>query len=452
MNKNKFAPVPPMGWNSYDYYDTTVNEEQVKANADYMAANLKQYGWEYIVIDIEWYAHKAGSMRDQFQYIPFSKLEMDEYSRLLPDPERFPSSADGSGFTHLADYIHSLGLKFGIHIMRGIPRIAAHNHMKIYGCDTTADMVANAKSICRWNPDMYGVRDSEAGQAYYDSIISLYASWGVDFIKCDDICNTSNASPASEEQYSARHEIEMIAKAIEKSGRSIVLSLSPGPALIEKAWHYEKYANMWRITDDFWDRWDLLKNMFERCELWQNHVWQGCYPDCDMLPLGKVGKGFHRERETGFTREEQRTMMTLWCLFGSPLMLGAEMTMLDEWTVSLLTNEKILAMLPPSCRPYQICRDDKKAVWMACNEKSGELYVALFNLSDCEDTISVALPELKNCIFAAESERIESLPDDTASGVEVETEELWTGEKGSSKNSVIAASIPPHGCAVYQIR
>lgn len=93
MNKNSFAKVPPMGWNSYDYYDTAVNEEQVKKNADYMAAHLKEYGWEYIVVDIQWYAHKAGSKRDQFQYIPFSGLEMDEYSRLLPDPERFPSSA-----------------------------------------------------------------------------------------------------------------------------------------------------------------------------------------------------------------------------------------------------------------------------------------------------------------------------------------------------------------------
>ena len=178
MNKNSFAKVPPMGWNSYDYYDTTVNEEQVKANADYMAAHLKDFGWEYIVVDIQWYAHKAGSMREQFQYIPFSELEIDEYSRLLPDPERFPSSADGKGFGPLAEYMHSLGLKFGIHIMRGIPRMAAQNHMKIKGSDVTADMAANPSSICPWNPDMYGLYNSPAGQAYYDSLLELYASWG----------------------------------------------------------------------------------------------------------------------------------------------------------------------------------------------------------------------------------------------------------------------------------
>lgn len=433
MNKNEFAKLPPMGWNSYDYYDTTVNEEQVKANAGYMAEHLKDCGWEYVVVDIQWYAHKAGSMRDQFQYIPFSELELDEYSRLLPDPERFPSSADGSGFTKLAGYIHSLGLKFGIHIMRGIPRIAAHHHMKILNSSVTADMAADPSSVCRWNPDMYGVRDTKAGQAYYDSIIELYASWGVDFIKCDDICNVNNASRFKENQYSSRHEIEMLARAIEKCGRSIVLSLSPGPALIEQAWHYEKYSNMWRITDDFWDRWDLLKNMFDRCELWQNHVSEGCYPDCDMLPLGVVGKGFGQERETGFTRQEQRTMMTLWCLFGSPLMLGAEMTKLDDWTLSLLTNEKVLAMLTPDCRPWQVMKNDKAAVWKAYNEKKQELYVALFNLSDQQAMISARKAEVG--------------ADDGETGLE----ELWTGEKKRVGGSVIQAEIPEHGCVVYRV-
>ena len=154
-NKNTCAPTPPMGWNSYDYYDTTVDEAAVKANADYMAKHLKAYGWEYIVVDIQWYAKKAGSMRDRYQYIPFSELEMDEYSRLLPDPERFPSSADGSGFKPLADYVHSLGLKFGIHIMRGIPRIAAHHHGKIKNSSLGAEHVADPTVICGWNPDIF---------------------------------------------------------------------------------------------------------------------------------------------------------------------------------------------------------------------------------------------------------------------------------------------------------
>lgn len=427
MDKNKFAVTPPMGWNSYDYYDTTVNEEQVKANAVYMAEHLKEYGWQYVVVDIQWYAHGAGSQRDRYQYIPFSKLEMDGYGRLLPDPERFPSSEDGRGFAPLAEYIHSLGLKFGIHIMRGIPRKAAHDHLPVKGAGVTADFIADPSSICGWNPDMYGVRNLSEGQAYYDSVLELYAYWGVDFIKCDDICNT-NLYPQN--LYSGRHEIEMLARAIQKCGREIVLSLSPGPALIDKAWHYETYANMWRITDDFWDDWMLLKDMFRRCELWQSHVSEGCYPDCDMLPVGFLGKGFGRERTTNFTREEQRTMLTLWCLFGSPLMIGAELTKLDEWTLSLLTNGEVLGMLTPECRPRQLCLDDRKAVWKACNEQEGTKYIAIFNLDEKEACLSVGRQEA-----GLQSEDVLT--------------ELWTGERAESADDQLSVKIPAHGCAVY---
>ncbi len=458
-DKNSFAPLPPMGWNSYDYYDTTVNEEQVRLNADYMAAHLKEYGWQYIVVDIQWYAHGAGSRRDKFQYIPFSELEMDEYGRLMPDPERFPSAAGGAGFQPLAEYVHSLGLKFGIHIMRGIPRIAAHSHCPVKGTKVTADEIADPSSICGWNPDMYGVLCCREGQAYYDSLLELYAGWGVDFIKCDDICNTNLYV---NRPYSARHEIEMLAGAIGSCGREIVLSLSPGPALVDKAWHYETYANMWRITDDFWDDWRLLKDMFSRCELWQSHVRRGCYPDCDMLPLGYLGKGFGRERTTHFTREEQRTMMTLWCLFGSPLMVGAELTKLDDWTYSLLTNRRVLAMLDPECRPRQLCLDEKRAVWKAYHQARGAFYLALFNLGDERAEISVeldseAVGELCGRMVQAESGdrvrkelsgRVE--PIGSIEPIEpIRLIELWTGEKRTLDGRYVSAEVPAHGCVVY---
>ena len=440
MNKNIFAKHPPMGWNSYDYYDTTVNEEQVRQNAAFMAEHLKEYGWEYIVVDIEWYAHKAGSMRDRFQYIPFSKLEMDEYSRLLPDPERFPSSADGRGFAPLAEYIHSLGLKFGIHIMRGIPRIAAHLHTPVLGTDANAADVADPSSICGWNPDMYGVRNTPEGQAYYDSLLELYASWGVDFIKCDDICNT-NLYPAN--PYSGRHEIEMLAKSIQRCKHPIVLSLSPGPALIDKAWHYETYANMWRITDDFWDNWDLLKDMFHRCELWQNHVSEGCWPDCDMLPLGKLGKGFGEERSTRFTPEEQKTMMTLWSIFGSPMMLGSEMTKLDEKTLALLTNREVLHLLSPDCKARQVVLDDDHSVWISKDQKTGAFYLALFNLKDEACNVSVRL-----------SKALETLnlpvPEDLDTS-KVLLSDLWNDTCKTIENGEANAVLAAHDCVVWKV-
>lgn len=379
MDKNSFAITPPMGWNSYDYYDTTVNEAQVKANADYMAQHLKQYGWEYIVVDIEWYSNDAGTRRDEYQYIPFGDDEIDEYGRFIPSPSRFPSSVGGAGFKPLADYCHNLGLKFGIHIMRGIPRVAAEKHLPVLGTNFTANDVADPSSICGWNPDMYGVKDTEAGQAYYNSIVNMYAKWGVDFIKCDDICDSWMYR---DENFSGWHETRMLHKAIMASNREIVLSLSPGPAHIDKATHYQENANMWRITDDFWDKWELLKNMFWRCEMWQNHVKAGCFPDCDMLPIGMVGAGFNDVRNSNFTYDECKTMMTLWCIFRSPLMIGGELTRMNQDNLSLLKNNKLLSLLEDGWVPKQLARTDDYAIWQSVNTKSGKKAVAVFNLSD----------------------------------------------------------------------
>lgn len=425
----------PMGWNSYDYYDTTVTEAEVKANADFMAAHLKQAGWEYVVVDIEWYSKDAGTRRGSYQYIPFGDIEMDEYGRLQPAENRFPSSAGGKGFKPLAQYIHGLGLKFGIHIMRGIPREAAHRHLPVLGTEYFASEIADPSSICKWNPDMYGVRkDTPGGQEYYDSIIGMYADWGVDFIKCDDICNTNLYV---ENPYSAEHEVEMLHKAIAKTGREIVLSLSPGPALIEKAWHYERYANMWRITDDFWDRWDLLLDMFRRCELWQNHVAEGSYPDCDMLPLGKLYKGFGKERDTYFTKDEQKTMLTLWCMFGSPLMLGAELTRLDEWTLSLLRKTEILKLVDNAYHGRQEARDARHAVWSCLNRDTNERYLALFNFDFGVQEISFDL---------SEAEQFRGLSCDG-----VRLKELWDGERAELTDSVLTASVPTHGVKLFLI-
>ena len=439
MNKNSFATAPPMGWNSYDYYDTTVNEEQIKANADFMAAHLKEFGWEYVVVDIEWYSNDAGMLRDRFQYIPFGDIEMDAYGRLQPSPARFPSSADGKGFAPLAEYVHDLGLKFGIHIMRGIPRRAAYENCPVIGAEETANCIADPSSICIWNPDMYGVRNTKGGQAYYDSLLAMYAEWGVDYIKCDDICDSRLYR---EEPFLGWEETKMLHRAIEKCGRPIVLSLSPGPAHIERAWEYGKYANMWRITDDFWDDWSLLKAMFARCELWQDHVNEGSFPDCDMLPVGKLGKGFGQERETRFTKEEQKTMMTLWCMFRSPLMIGAELTMLDEWTLSLLTNRELLTCMEKTCRGTQIMRNEEQVIWKNEDIVSGRLCVALFNTSDEEAMLSATLQELKE---AGGADR------ENNAGKETALYELWTKEESHTVSGRIEVMVPAHGVNVYRV-
>lgn len=326
----------------------------------------------------------------------------------------------------LADYIHSLGLKFGIHIMRGIPRQAAHEHTKILGSNVLANDIADPSNICEWNPDMYGIRpEAEGAQEYYDSIFGLYAQWGVDFIKCDDICRMDMPS--------AKKEIEMLYNAIQKCGREIVLSLSPGPAKIEEAWHYEKYANMWRITDDFWDRWELLLPMFWRCELWQNHVSEGCFPDCDMLTLGKLGKGFGHEWECNFSHDEQITLMTLWSIFRSPLMLGADLLQLDDWTKKLITNKDVLGLLKHSEGARQIERDDEHVIWCSKDTEDGSYYMAVFNLKEQNCDVTIPWEDVTNYGVTCRK-----------------AVELWSNEETdfTDKENVFVAS---HGAKLFKI-
>ncbi|WP_373742327.1 glycoside hydrolase family 27 protein [Jeotgalibaca porci] len=383
--------TPPKGWNSWDVYGASVTESEVKENAAYMAENLLSHGWEYVVVDIQWYEPTA----DSSHYHAFAELKMDEYGRLIPAENRFPSAVNGVGFKNLSDYVHSLGLKFGIHIMRGIPRQAVHLNVPIAGTNLRARDIAHANSICPWNTDMYGIdMGKEGAQAYYDSIFKLYAEWGVDFIKVDDIADSKLYSTHLE-------EIKAIRKAIDKTGRDMVLSLSPGPAPLKYGTFFQEYANMWRLTDDFWDNWEQLKDMFTRCAQWSPFVGPGSWPDCDMLPLGHIGirsvDGGGADRLTRFTKAEQRTMMTLWSIFRSPLMLGCELTDLDDWTLHLLREPTLKIMHQEGRNARQIHNEDDWVVWQT--EANATVYYVIFNLSDTErvtPTEIVALAKLKN--------------------------------------------------------
>lgn len=411
----------PMGWNSWDCYGAAVTEDIVRSNAEFMAKNLKQYGWEYIVVDIEWSEPKAVNN----EYIPFTDLEIDEYSRLIPATNRFPSAKDGAGFKPLADYIHSLGLKFGIHIMRGIPREAVHNNLKIKGTSYTARDVAKTNSICAWNTGMYGVDPSKAGaKAYYDSIFELYASWDVDFIKCDDICREL---PHEEE------ELIMLSDSLKNCGRDMILSLSPGPALLEKAELYKQVSNMWRITDDFWDEWKLLYAMFERAEKWSIHTGANHWPDADMLPIGAIRQCYDPANTTNFTKDELVTMMTLWSIMRSPLIIGGEMTKFNDFDMSLITNEGIIDMFINSRHSHQVFRKEingiEHAGWISVGAKGGT-YIALFNLGETNSDISVRLEE-----FEIESE--------------VNGKSLWDS-KNVSFCECIECKIPSHGAVAFK--
>ena len=367
-----WAATPPMGWNSWDCYGPTVTEAEVKANADYMAKYLKPYGWDYIVVDIRWYVgnDKAHGYNEKDpDYV------LDQYGRFLPAVNRFPSAAGGKGFKPLADYLHKKGLKFGIHIMRGIPVIAVKQNLPIKGTNVTARDIYSDKDQCSWLRDMYTVVPGKPGaQEYYNSLFELYASWGLDFVKIDDL-----SSPIYFEE-----EINMIRKAIDRTGRKIVLSTSPGETPIAHADHVQKNANMWRTVGDFWDSWQQLKEHFEVFERWNKWRSYGAYPDGDMLPMGKIGIRAERgnPRMTNFTPDEQYTLMTLWSIFKSPLMFGGNLPDNDPFTLSLLTNKKVLKVLNESINNKPIFTDENKAAWIADEPGTGAKYLAVFNTTD----------------------------------------------------------------------
>lgn len=421
--KKIIAPTSPMGWNSWDCYGAAVTEDIVRQNAEYMAKYLKPYGWEYVVVDIQWFEPNAGS----HQYSPFTELCMDEYSRLMPAVNRFPSAAGGKGFAPLAEYVHSLGLKFGIHIMRGIPRQAAHKGTPILGTDRTARQVASTNSICFWNTDMYGVNPwAKGAKEYYDSIFALYAEWGVDFIKCDDIAR---------EMPHCEAELRLMSDCLKNCGRDIVFSLSPGPALPEKSELYKETANMWRITDDFWDDWRLLYDMFGRAKTWCIHTGAGNWPDADMLPVGAIRQCDDPANWTRFTDDELYTMMTLWSIFRSPLMIGGEMTKFDDFTLSLLTNEAILGMHKNARHAHEVWRkkrkDSETILWAAAHASKLGTYAALFNAGDEDNTVTLDFGDLELC------------------GMKTVTN-LWTGEITNAEDE-ITFEIPKHGAVALWI-
>lgn len=367
----QWAKTPAYGWNSWDCYGPTVVENEVKANADYMAKYLKKTGWEYVVVDIRWYVEndKAHGYNEKDAiYV------MDEYGRLMPSPVRFPSAANGKGFKPLADYIHAKGLKFGIHIMRGIPMEAVKKNTPILGSKAKAQDVYSKDGLCPWLRDMYTVvAGKEGAQEYYNSIFKLYASWGLDFVKVDDLSVPYHQG-----------EIEMIRGAIDHCGRKIVLSTSPGETPIENAEHVKTHANMWRIVGDFWDNWPQLKEHFEVCNRWAPHIGDGHFPDADMLPLGRIGIRAERgdNRMSAFSKDEQYTLMSLFSIFRSPLMFGGDLPSNDDFTLSLITNKEVLEVNKYSKNNRQLFRTNDLIAWAAEDTKSEDIFLAVFNAQD----------------------------------------------------------------------
>ncbi len=419
-----WAQTPPMGWNSWDCYGPTVEEHEVKANADYMASHLKEIGWEYIVVDIRWFVEndKAGGYN---QTDP--RYVIDEYGRYQPAVNRFPSAADGKGFKELADYIHSMGLKFGIHIMRGIPKVAVEQKLPIKGTDgITADQIYTTELQCQWLRDNYTiVADRPGAQEYYNSLFDLYAEWEIDFIKIDDLSRPYHQA-----------EIELIRKAIDQCGRPIVMSTSPGETPIDAADHVREHANMWRMVDDVWDTWNHITHLMDISQKWYPYIAPGTWPDCDMIPLGRISIRGERgeDRMSRLTTDEQYTLMTLFTIFKSPLMFGGDLPSTDEFTLSLLTNEEVLRMHRESTDVRQLFREKGKVAITSKNPNSGNMYLAIFNISDNSEPIEFKI-DIDTLGYESEFKLIN----------------LWTGEVSGIISGEFTTSLTAHACSLYEV-
>ncbi len=433
---NSLAPTPPMGWNSWDCLGLDATEVQMKAVADYMAAHLKKYGWQYVVIDAGWFHPEELITAKSHTVDP--PQNMDGFGRLIPDPVKYPSSANGVGFKALADYVHRKGLKFGIHIMRGIPWNAVANNTPIKGTKYFARDVANLKDVCNWSPIMKGVDMSKAGaQEYYDSVFELYAEWGVDFVKVDDMPLPAHAS-----------EIEAVHQAIINCKAPIVFSLSSNVTPLNQKNYLAQAAHMWRISNDFWDDWKWLKLQFDICRQWDFPRTPGRWPDADMLPLGKLRKtggdawiasqlGSTMDKVTDeysrFTDPEKYTLMTLWCIFKSPLMLGGYLPENDAVTVKLITNEEVIAVDQKSVNNHEVRNRDGIVIWTADQPGTRAKYVAIFNLND------------------RRSENVTVQWNEIGLAGKLRVRDLWTKKNLGKFDGNFAANIEPHGCSLVKI-
>ena len=427
------SPTPPMGWNSWDAFGFTINEAGYKANAAVLAT-LKPYGWTYAVIDEGWYMDNpfGDKLANRF-------YQLDAHGRLIPSANRFPSSVGGAGFKPLADWVHRQGLKFGLHIVRGIPKQAVRDNLPIAGTDFHAADAADTSDTCSWDDGEYGVRDNAAGQAYYDSMMKLYADWSVDFVKVDCIADHPY-KPA---------EIRLVSEAIGKSGRPMVLSLSPGPTQLAHANEVARYAQMWRIADDTWDGWDFVPKPwpngvlagFDKLAKWYPYARPGNWPDADMLPFGSLAPhpGWGNPRPSRLTQDEERTQFTLWAIARSPLILGGDLTKLDEFTRSLIANKNIIAVNQTSWESHPVTDlppgFEHARVWnaLAGPRTKPIQYFAFFNLDDRPATLHATWKQLG------------------LHGRRHAAHDLWSGAARPAA-ARMDVTLPAHGSAIYRIR
>ena len=399
-NKSKrasLAKTPPMGWNSFDSYGVYLHEKAAMTNVEAMAKKLKPHGYEFFVIDNGWFGEyklQEGTIFAAEKHA--HDIRINEYGHFLPSRIYFPN-----GFKPIVDRCHELGLKFGVHLMRGIPRKAYKLNLPIKGTAYKARDIANTdlEKNCNWCNYCYAVDMSKPGaQEWYDGLIQHISDMGVDFIKYDDIVPHPD-------------EVEAVAKAIAKTGKSIILSLSPGGDVDPDAIDFFRLANMLRVTPDIWDEQDDIDKCFDAWRKWQGKEQPGFWIDMDMIPFGQLqlmsppsedesktpmdkgdialaGKGVNRWCQ--LSRPQMRSFITVRAMAASPLMMGGDLPTLDAFSLSLITNPEMLACNQNGVMGSLVYEKDGLETWKAEKKDSvGEGWIGIFNRTEHKTSIEL---------------------------------------------------------------
>jgi len=390
------AQTPPMGWNSFDSYGVYLHEKAALENVEAFAEKLKPYGYEYFVIDAGWFGEFKLQEGTKFPAEKHAaKMKFNEFGLLQPSDTYFPN-----GMQHIIDRCHELGLKFGLHLMRGIPRAAVKENTPVKGTKYFAQDIADTTSICSWNRQNYGVDMSKPGaQEFYNSLMNQMAGWGVDFIKYDDIV------PFPE-------EVKAVANAIAQCGRPMILSLSPGGKVDPNHLEAFQKGHMLRVTPDIWDEQKGINECFEAWHKWQGKERAGFWIDMDMIPFGQLqmmspkpagvtgnetkselamkiksgeiasfeqlaGKGFNRWSE--FTKDQMYTFITLRALSASPLMMGGDLPTLDDFSLKLITDKDILECNQNGVMGHLVYEANGIEIWKTPKQNSKGGWIGIFN-------------------------------------------------------------------------
>jgi len=383
-----------MGWNSFDSYGVYLHEKAALANLEAMAKKLKPFGYEYFVIDNGWFGEYKLQPNSLFPAEKHaSDVRLNEFGLVQPSKCYFPN-----GLKPIITRARQLGIKVGVHLMRGIPRKAFELNLPIKGTKYQAKDIADTTSTCKWCSYNYGVDMSRPGaQEFYNSLVQQLADWGIDFIKADDIVPFPK-------------EVVAMAKAIENSGRPIVLSLSPGNNADPKNVAQYRTGNMLRVTTDIWDDQKGMETAFAAWRKWGGSERPGFWIDMDMIPFGNLlvmspepkktgrktkavrlaGKGYSRTCK--LTKAQKCSFITLRALAASPLMFGGDLPTLDDHSLKLVTNKQMIACNQNGVMGKLVSESNGLEVWRTAKKGSAQSgWVGVFNRTEKARSVELTL-------------------------------------------------------------